>query len=56
VWMIWWESNRRAFEDSERTIVELKMILLRDLCNWMVALSNHLFSFVLDFIDTCYPL
>ena len=29
--------ERRAFEDSNRHIVELKMILLRALCDWMAA-------------------
>ena len=49
------ERNRRAFEDSERTIVELKLLLLKALYDWMAALLSHLFSSVLDFIDICSP-
>ena len=52
-WTIWWERNHSVYEDSERTTVELKIILIQALYDWMATLSSHSFSFVLDFIHSC---
>ncbi len=54
-WMLRWERNCRDFEDSKRSSVELKMIFVRPLCDWMDALSGHSFSYALDFVDLCFP-
>jgi hypothetical protein len=36
-WLLWRERNRRAFEDSEKSLVDLKLILLRALCDgWLL--------------------
>jgi hypothetical protein len=53
MWLIWRERNHRAFEDSERNSVELKLTLLRTLFEWMAAVSSHSSFSVLDFIDGC---
>ncbi len=50
MWLLWRERNRRPFEDSERSSVELKFIFLRALCDWI-----NVFSSTLDFVDFCYP-
>ena len=55
MWMLWRERNRRAFEDSKRSSMELKMILLWTICDWMDALSGHSFSSILDFVDSGFP-
>ena len=52
LWMLWKERNRRAFKDSKRSSVELKLIFLWATCDWMDALSGHSLSSVLDF---CFP-
>jgi hypothetical protein len=53
MWLLWRERNQRAFEDSERHSVELKMILLRTLMEWLAAVSKLSFPSVLAFIDDC---
>ena len=55
MWMLWRERNRTAFEDSEKSSLEPKMIFLRVLCDWMDALSGHSFPSILDFVDSCFP-
>uniref|UniRef100_A0A2N9GGF5 Uncharacterized protein n=1 Tax=Fagus sylvatica TaxID=28930 RepID=A0A2N9GGF5_FAGSY len=45
--------NQWAFEDSERHSVELKLILLRTLMEWIAAGSSHSFPSVFAFIDGC---
>ncbi len=54
MWMLWWERNRGAFEDSEHHSVELKMVFLRALYDWMASLFGHSFSSVFDFSDSCH--
>ena len=55
MWLLWRERNRRAFEDTEHHTVELKMILIWALHDWMTALLGHSYQPVLDFIDSCCP-
>jgi hypothetical protein len=47
------EGNGRAFTGIERTTLELKMILLRALFDWNVALHSSIPISLLDFIDGC---
>ena len=46
MWCIWKERNDRIFEDSERTVVELKAFFFNTLYQWMVAYECfHISSF-----------
>jgi hypothetical protein len=56
MWMVWRESNSWAFEGIERTTIDLKMILLRALFDWMVAWHSTVPISLLDFIDGCSSL
>uniref|UniRef100_A0A2N9HDF6 UPF3 domain-containing protein n=1 Tax=Fagus sylvatica TaxID=28930 RepID=A0A2N9HDF6_FAGSY len=47
------EGNGRAFTGIERTTLELKMILLRALFDWNVALHSSIPISLLHFIDSC---
>ena len=53
MWILWKERNNRTFEGVEWPSVELKLLFLRTLYEWMTALSNHSFSDFLDFPDCC---
>ena len=53
IWLIWRERNQRAFEDIERHSVDLKMILIRTLMDWMTAGSSQVYPSILSFIDDC---
>ena len=53
MWLIWRERNQRAFEDIERHSVDLKMILIRTLMDWMTAGSSQAYPSILSFIDDC---
>ena len=53
MWIIWKEWNNQTFEGLERPSVELNLIFLCTLYEWMAALSDHSFSNFLDFLDCC---
>jgi hypothetical protein len=53
MWLIWRERNCRAFEDSERHSMDLKLALLHTLLKWMAAVSSHSSLSILDFIYGC---
>jgi hypothetical protein len=53
MWLLWRERNQRAFEDSERHSMELKLILIRTLMEWTAAVSSRSFPSVFAFIDGC---
>ncbi len=53
MWMIWREQNQRAFEDIERHAVDLKLIFIRTLMEWMAAGSSQVYPSILSFIDDC---
>jgi hypothetical protein len=53
MWITWRERNRRAFEDIERQTVELKLIFIRNLMEWMAAGSSQVYPSILSFIDDC---
>jgi len=48
MWTVW-----KEFEDIERSMMVVKQTFLKSLYEWMVLLSSHSFSSILDFID-CY--
>jgi hypothetical protein len=43
------ERNDRRFEDSERTVAELKFFFFKTLYHWTVALDLICLAFVLSF-------
>jgi hypothetical protein len=43
--------KRKSFQGLERSLLELKLFLLRSLYDWMAALSEHSFSSLEEFID-----
>jgi hypothetical protein len=53
MWLIWCERNQRAFEDIERHTVDLKLIFIRTLMDWMAAGSSQAYPSILSFIDDC---
>jgi hypothetical protein len=54
LWCIWRERNDRTFEGCERNILDLKILLLRTLFDWMTATSLFSFSNFLEFLDYCF--
>ena len=53
MWTILREQNQGTFEAVELSNVELKSIFLISLYEWMVALSDHSFSSLDEFLDLC---
>ena len=53
MWLIWHERNQRAFEDIERHTVELKLIFIWTLMDWMAAGSSQVYPSIISFIDMC---
>uniref|UniRef100_A0A2N9GUN7 Reverse transcriptase domain-containing protein n=1 Tax=Fagus sylvatica TaxID=28930 RepID=A0A2N9GUN7_FAGSY len=53
MWLIWRERNMRAFEDSERHSMELKLTFLHTMVEWMAAMSSQPALSMLHFIDGC---
>jgi hypothetical protein len=51
MWLIWRERNRRAFEDSERHSMDLKLIFLRTIVEWMAAMHSQPHFTMFHFID-----
>ena len=49
MWSLWRERNGCSFEDSEQTIVELKLLFLRTLCDWVSARGSVSCVFTLVF-------
>ena len=52
-WTVWREHNRRAFEGSERPMMDLKMFLLRALFDWIIVLPSRSFCTNLDLTNCC---
>ena len=44
VWVLWKERNNHTFKGLERSLVELKLVFLCTLYEWMAALGGHSFS------------
>ena len=53
MWCIWKERNSRCFEDNERSMPDLKLLVFRTLLEWFSVWRNHHFSSFLDFLDLC---
>ena len=53
VWCIWRERNSCHFEDSERSIPELKMFFFHTLFDWVAGLGAFSIHSVLELIDIC---
>ena len=51
MWILSKERNSRMFNGLERLLVELKLIFLYTLYDWMAALTSHSFSSFLGFLD-----
>ena len=53
MWCIWQERNNRCFEDSERTIANLKLFIFKTLSDWMSLIGSHSIFSVYDLMDAC---
>ena len=53
MWCLWRERNNRSFEDTIRTILDLKLFCFRTLLEWLSARSSHSLISVADLIDLC---
>jgi hypothetical protein len=42
-----------VFEGQERTVLDLKLVLLRTIFNWLHCSSNYIPSYFEEFIDSC---
>ena len=49
MWCLWRERNNSCFEDSERSISDLKLFFFRTFLDWLFALRNQSFSSIFDF-------
>ena len=47
--------SSRVIDLLETSSVDLKLIFLSALCDWMNALSGHSFATALDLVDFCFP-
>jgi hypothetical protein len=50
IWILW-KRNNKTFEGVDRPSVELKMLFLQTLYEWMTALGGHSFFYFLGFLD-----
>ena len=50
---LWRERNSRCFEDTERSIPDLKLLFFRTLRDWLFALQNKSFPSFIDFLESC---
>jgi hypothetical protein len=53
MWIIWHERNGRCFEDQERSMEELKKLLIQTLFHWADAFSVPQFSTMSQFLSLC---
>jgi hypothetical protein len=53
MWVLWRERNLRVFEGQERTVLELKLVLLRTLFDWLHCSSSYSPSYFEEFLDSC---
>ena len=52
MWTIWFERNRRAFEDEEKTVVQLLEFCQRTLFDWSRCWGLSDCSTLTDFISS----
>ena len=53
IWCLWRERNARHFEDSKRTIIELKLFFFHTPFNWVVGSRVFSIHSILELIDLC---
>ena len=53
LWCLWRERNSRCFEDTERSIPDLKLLFFRTLRDWLFALQDKSFPSFIDSLDSC---
>ena len=53
MWCIWRERNNWCFEDSERTIADLKLFFFKTLLDWMSIIGSHSIFLVYYLMDAC---
>ena len=54
MWCIWRERNFRCFEGNERSVADLKHLVLKTLFEWVSASGCFSCSNFLEFLDLCY--
>ena len=53
LWCLWKERNSRCFEDTEKSIPDLKLLFFRTLRDWLFPLQDKSFPSLIDFLDSC---
>ena len=53
MWCIWSERNNQCFEDSERTVADLKLLFFRMLTDWMSIVTSYSIFSIHDLMDVC---
>jgi hypothetical protein len=53
MWCLWRERNARHFEDSERSIVDLKLLFFQTLYEWVNSLGFCSINSITELIDYC---
>ena len=53
LWCLWRERNNRCFEDTKRSIPDLKLLFFRTLRDWLFAFQNKSFPSFIDFLESC---
>ena len=53
LWCVWREQNDRCFEGRGCHMLDLKVLFLRTLLDWMVATRLFFVSTTLDLLDLC---
>jgi hypothetical protein len=53
MWCLWRERNARHFEDSERYIVDLKLLFFQTLYEWVNSLGFCSINSITELIDYC---
>jgi hypothetical protein len=54
MWCIWRERNGCIFEDCERSYVEIKLIFLRSLLDWVVGWGLYSCNSLIQFLELCF--
>ena len=53
MWCIWRERNARSFEGCERILLDLKMLILKTLAEWVSVSGCFPWSDLIEFLDQC---
>ena len=53
IWCIGRERNNQCFEDSKRTITNLKLFFFKTLLDWMSIIGCHSIFSIYDLMDAC---